>query len=76
MNTATTYHRAKFLEINAIDVAARTPFERLTNNETLGVAMYRFDTRVIHGDYTIIEVALPFASEEAARNAFYQLIKA
>lgn len=71
-----TYHRNKWLNLDAIDVAARTPFERYANNETLNVAMYRFDTRALVGDYTIIEVALPFASEEAARNAFYQLIKA
>lgn len=76
MNIPTTYSRSKWLNIDPILIAARTPFEHYANNETIGVAFYRFDTRALVGDYTIIEVALPFASETAARNAFYQLIKA
>ena len=69
-----TYHRHIWADVSALDIAARTPFERLANNETLCGAFYRFDTRAICGDYTLIEVALPFASEEAARNAFYNYI--
>lgn len=69
-----TYYRNMYLQVNALDVAARTPFERLTNDETLGYAFYRFDTRALFGAYTLIEVALPFASEVTARQALLNLL--
>lgn len=71
-----TYHRNLYLQVDALDVAARAPFERMTNNETTGTAFYLFDTRALFGDYTLIEVALPFASEVTARQALLNLLRA
>lgn len=35
---------------------------------------YRFDTRILVGDYTLIEVPTQFASEETARFEFFKLL--
>ena len=59
-----------------LNLAAHVEFAKHGgSNEGYMTQAYRFDTRCIWGDYTIIEVALPFASETAARNEFYNLIK-
>ncbi len=59
------------MRISRIEIAARTTIERMPDDDHNGIARYRFDTRGLVGDYEIIEVPLPFASEEAARTIFY-----
>lgn len=56
-----------------IELAARAPIEIL-HEEDFGaegyhVRVYRFDTRHIVGDFILVRIALPFATEEAARAA-------
>ena len=59
-----------------LEIAARTPFEQHGGDDyTSMTRRYRFDTCNVTGDYTIVEVALPFACEEVARAAFYELIR-
>jgi hypothetical protein len=58
-----------------LNIAARTSFERFANDDDLQIAQYRFDTFALLGDYTMIAVPLPFASEEAARTLFFLELK-
>lgn len=63
-----------------IELAARCPVEILDAERVVdGVytTVYRFDTRHIGGDYTIINVPMPFAepTHTAARAALFAELK-
>lgn len=62
-----------------LELAARAPIEVYQHEDsTRGypARVYRFDMRHVYGDYILESIALPFASEEAARAAlFVNLLK-
>lgn len=58
---------------NTIEFAKRCKMEIL-DIDNAGNTRYRFDTRFIGGDYTIISVMKEFASEEVARAKLFEEI--
>ena len=57
---------------NTLEFALRCNMEII--DEIDGFVKYRFDTRLIGGDYTIISVLKPFAAETVAREKLYAII--
>lgn len=61
-----------------LELAARAEMEILANeyeHEGVTCTRYRFDIRNVCGDWDIVCVPLPFASELTARNELYKRLK-
>ena len=56
---------------NTIEFAVRCPIETLGEDD-IGNIRYRFDTRLLGGDYTIISVMREFATECVARAKLFE----
>lgn len=59
----------------AIEFSLRCPMEILGEDD-IGNIRFRFDTRMIGGDYTIISIMREFACEMVARAKLFEEIKA
>ena len=66
-----TLDRSTLRFVRSCDIET-LPFEGEDGNV---IAVFRFDTRLIGGDYTIIKIEEEFASISAARYALLQEVK-
>lgn len=61
-----------------INLAQRTSFDDLgdhTLDSGKEYTQYRFDSRNIYGDFTVLSVPKEFASEQTARLKFYEFLE-
>lgn len=59
---------------NTIEFAVRCPVEVLGEDNEDNIR-FRFDTRLLGGDYTIVSVRREFATADVARHELFQIIK-